>query len=143
MRFLISAVIFFTSPAYAWEFTAAPICTLSQIIPEAEVSITYDPRVPIYAITLNRQSTPWLPGPTFSIQFDGPRPLTISTNRHSLSDADTTLTVSDRGFSNVLAGLEHNTTATAKTAGQSLIIPLDDAAGPVTAFRACVEGGTV
>ena len=143
MRILIYALIFLASPASAWEFTASPICTLNHTLPEAEVRVTYDPRVPVYAISLTRQSTPWLPSPAFSIQFDGPRPLIISTDRHRLSDANTTLTVTDSGFGNVLDGIEFNATATARTASQSVIIPLHDADGPVAAFRACVNGGTV
>ena len=143
MRILISALILLTTPAYAWEFTAAPICTLSHTTAEVEVRVTYDPRVPIYAIKLTRRDTAWRPSPTFALQFDGPRALTISTNRHNLSSANTALTASDRGFSNVLDGLEFNTTATAKTASQTLSIPLDGAAAPVAAFRACTKGGTV
>ncbi len=120
-----------------------PICTLSHTTAEAEVRVTYDPRMPIYAITLTRQDMPWRPSPTFAIQFDGPRALTISTNRHSLSSANTALTVTNTGFSNVLDGIEFNITATAITADQSLSIPLNGAAAPVAAFRACAKGGTV
>ena len=143
MHILIPALLFFTSPAYEWEFTAVPICTLSHTTAEAEVRVTYDPRMPIYAITLTRQDMPWRPSPTFAIQFDGPRALTISTNSHSLSSANTALTVTNTGFSNVLDGIEFNITATAITADQSLSIPLNGAAAPVAAFRACAKGGTV
>lgn len=143
MRTLISSLFLLASPAYAWEFTAAPICTLSHATADAEVRVTYDPRVPLYTLALTRRVNAWLSSPWFAIQFDGPRALTISTDRHRLSRENTALTASDSGFSNVLDGLEFNTTATAKTARQTLTISLDGAAAPVAAFRACAMGGTV
>ena len=50
-------------------------------------------------------------GPIFAIAFVGDSPFEITTNRHALSDDGQTLTVRDRGFGNVLNGMEFNTTA--------------------------------
>lgn len=143
MRTFLTTLFLLASPAAAWKFTANPICTLSHATPDAALRVTYDPRGPVYAIALTRSASTWQDSPTFAIRFDGPRALTITTDRHSLTDADTTLTVEDTGFSNVLNGLEFNATATAMTAGQSLAIPLDGIAQPMAAFRACIDGGTV
>ena len=141
-RFLI-ALFFFASPAAAWEFTANPICTLSHATPDAALRVTYDPRGPVYAIALTRSASKWQDSPTFAIRFDGARGLTITTDRHKITDADTTLRVEDSGFSNVLNGLEFNREATALTSRQALAFPLDGIAQPMAAFRACVDGGTV
>jgi hypothetical protein len=127
------------APARAWEFTPVPVCTLSHETAEASVAVTWDPREQEpFAIRIAR-TDPWPEGPVFSIEYAGPRPLTISTSRHALSDGGAAITVTDRGFGNVLDGLEFNATATAVLGGTRVPFPLDDAAGPVRDFRACTE----
>lgn len=69
----------------------------------------------------------------------GPVSNMISTNRHTLSNDDATLTVTDRGFGNVLDGLEFNETATALLGEQAVVLSLEGAASAVQAFRACTR----
>lgn len=127
------------SPAAAWEFTPTPVCTLSHVEPQAELRITYDPRLPEpYAIAIT-QEAPWSDASVFSMTFQGARGLTISTDRQTLSSDGTTLTVTDRGFGNVLNGLEFNVLATARLGSDALFFPLAGAAPEVQAFRACTE----
>ena len=76
------------------------------------------------------------------MRFDGPRGLTITTNRQTLTENGRTLTVTDRGFGNVLNGLEFNTTATALSDDVEVPFPLDGAASAVQAFRACATAPT-
>ena len=141
MRSLI-ALLLLAAPATAWEFTPSPVCTLSHAEQSGAVTVTYDPTVAQpYSIAITRSESTWPAAPVFGIRFDGPRGLTISTDRHRLSDAQSTLTVSDRGFGNVLDGLEFNRTATALTGEAEVTFSLDGAAPEVQAFRACTEGG--
>lgn len=134
---LTLVLIIAAAPAAAWEFSALPVCTLSHETPEASVAVTYDPRRDQpYAITITL-AQPWPEGPLFGIRYDGGRAQTITTDRHVLSDGGRTLTVTDRGFGNVLDGLEFNTTATAATGDRAVTLPLDGAAPEVAAFRAC------
>ncbi len=137
MRSLV--LLLLASPAAAWEFTPVPVCTLRHATGEAAVTITWDPRqTEAYAIRIDRPAG-WPEGPVFSIDYAGPRPLVISTPRHRLSDDATALSVTDRGFGNVLDGLEFNSTATAVLGDARVPFALDGAAGPVRAFRACTE----
>ena len=130
------------TPAYAWEFSPTPVCTLSHELPEASVRVTHDPRLPEpYAIAITRPDG-WSDGTAFSIVFEGARGLTISTDRQRLSDNGRTLTVTDRGFGNVLDGLEFNRTATALFGDTAISFPLDGAAPEVQAFRACATAPT-
>jgi hypothetical protein len=144
MRIIIAflSLCVLASPAWAWEFTPDPICTLSREAEGASVVVTYDPRVPEYAITL-RRTVPWPLAPNFAIRFDGPRGFTISTSRHRLSDGGTALTVTDSGFGNVLDGLRYNDTAIAVTGSATLPVPLSGAAPAVEAFRACAQAPSV
>jgi len=136
MRSIVLPALFalFAPPVEAWEFTPTPVCTLVHIEAGAEVVLTYDHGTRLYAI---RVTTPqgWPMAPAFSMRFDGPRPGTISTQRHRLDG--TSLTVTDAGFGNVLNGLEFNTTATAFTQTSAVTVSLAGAAGPVQKFRAC------
>lgn len=130
------------SPAAAWEFTPTPVCTLWHDTPDANLRVTYDPRLTEpYAIAIAR-AAPWPEAPVFSMTFDGSRGLTISTDRQTLSSDRTTLTVTDRGFGNVLNGLEFNVMATARLGNDALAFPLAGAAPEVRAFRACAEAPT-
>jgi hypothetical protein len=129
------------TPLRAWEFTAAPVCTLRHAEGGAQVAVTYDPRLAEpYAIAITL-AEPWPESPGFGIRYDGARPLAIGTDRHRLTDAGRTLTVTDTGFGNVLDGLEFNATATARAGGRTVVLDLSGAAGPVRAFRACTAGG--
>lgn len=142
MRHVLISLLLASSPAAAWEFSPTPVCTLSHATPEADLRVTYDPRQEQpYAIAISRQQ-PWQDATTFSMRFDGPRGLTITTDRQRLSDDGRTLTVTDRGFGNVLNGLEFNTTATALFGIAEAPFPLDGAAREVQAFRECATAPT-
>lgn len=134
----IAILLLTASPALAWESRLGPVCELVHQGETVHVRVTYDSAVPEYAIAITPDRG-WSTGPTFSIRFDGPRGLTISTNRHVIMESGTTLTVTDRGFGNVLNGLEFNETATASLGDQAVVIALDGAAPAVRAFRACTE----
>lgn len=127
------------TPALAWEIKSGSFCELTHKDEIAQVRITYDLAISEYAIaiTLNRA---WSPEPMFAIRFDGPRSITISTNRHLLSGDRKTLTVRDQGFGNVLNGIEFNDTATAVLGNQAVVLALDGAGPAVRAFRACANG---
>lgn len=127
------------SPALAWEFRAGAICELTHADEGADVRVTYDPAIPEYAIEI-APARSWSAAPLFAMRFDGPRGLTIMTDRHVMADGGSTLTVRDRGFGNVLDGLEFNDTATALLGDQAVTIPLDGAAPEVRAFRDCASG---
>lgn len=118
-------------PAPAWEFTPTPVCTLRDAGAIA-TEVTYDGT--LYAIHLTR-SGGWPDAPVFAIRFEGAAPLTISTSRHVIDGAK--LSVTDRGFDNVLNGLQFNDTATALIGELAVEIDLTGAALPVEAFRAC------
>lgn len=142
MRFWLGMLLASATGAAAWEFTPSPVCTLWHQLPDAEVRITFDPTQPQpYSIAVKLASG-WPDAPDFSIQYVGPRGLTITTDRHEITDGGKTLTVSDRGFGNVLNGLEFNEIATARSGETVAQIPLTGAAPKVQAFRACSEAPT-
>jgi hypothetical protein len=124
-------------PAVAWEAGIdGARCTLDHAGAEAEVRLTYDPALPEYTIAVTR-AEPWPEAAVFAMRFEGPRANMIQTTRHVLSDGGQTLTVTDRGFGNVLDGLEFNATALA-LAGETVVsLDLTGAAPEVAAFRAC------
>ncbi|MEM7644123.1 MAG: excinuclease ABC subunit B [Pseudomonadota bacterium] len=138
MRILALLLGLWPLPAWAWTFSPLPICTLEQATETGTTRVTFDPSTGIYAIALTRPDG-WPPAPVFSIRFEGGAPLTISTPRHVIDGA--TLTVTDRGFGNVLAGLEFNATATAILGETIFPMDLTGAAEPVRAFRACPAAG--
>ena len=107
------------------------------------VRVTYDPRLPEYAITLTRADAAWTPAPVFSIQFDGTQSLKISTDRQRYGAEGRALSVTDRGFDNVLAGLALNETATGILGSQTMTVSLAGAADPVQAFRTCATSPSV
>ena len=136
---LIILALATAQPVGAWEFSPSPVCTLRHEGSEGDVTLTWDPlRDHAYAITVTRNSA-WVDGPVFAISFQGNRGLTISTQRHVLSEDRTSLTVTDQGFGNVLDGLEFNDRAVADLGGSQVTFGLEDAAGPVRDFRACTE----
>ena len=135
----LAVLLLTATPALAWEAKTGPICELTHEDEVANVRVTYDPAVAEYAIAIT-PDRPWSPGPVFAIRFDGPRGLTISTGRHVISGEGATLTVTDRGFGNVLNGIEFNDTATALLGDRAIAFALDGAGPAVRAFRACTAG---
>lgn len=137
MRLTAALLALLPAPALAWDFSPVPVCTLTHRDAAAEVTVTFDPALPEYAIAITLAEGTWDAAPVFAIAFEGGAALTISTDRHALSDGGATLTVRDSGFGNVLNGMEFNARARAG-AGTTLIdIPLDGAAPAVQAFRRC------
>ncbi|MBF9030433.1 excinuclease ABC subunit B [Rhodobacterales bacterium HKCCE3408] len=127
-------------PAQAWKAGVSDgICTLSHETANVSVQLTYDPALPQYAITVTGPDD-WPDAPVFAMHFLGGRELFISTDRHVIDGP--ALTVTDRGFGNVLDGLEFNTRAVAASGGAAVDIPLDGAAPAVAAFRACTTAPT-
>ncbi|WP_371226583.1 hypothetical protein [Roseovarius sp. 2305UL8-3] len=129
-------LILFASAAQAWEFTPGLPCLLSHETSQARIELTYDPTQPLYSLTISR-AQPWAETPSFGMRFDGPHARAIGTGRHVLNADRSALTVTDRGFGNVLDGLQYNHTATAIAGDVEIAFPLEGAAGPVAAFRAC------
>lgn len=130
------ACILFATQAGAWEaFRVGPVCYLSHETDAATVTVSHDATKPVpYAIELDRAGG-WQTGPVFAMRFDGLGPLTITTDRHTVTD--TTLTVTDSGFGNVLDGLAQNFVALATSGDTALVIPLEGAAPEVEKFRSC------
>jgi hypothetical protein len=125
------------APVSAWEFTPVPVCTLSHAEAGATLRITHDPRQDLpYALALSGPA-PWPDAPSFAIRFEGGMALTIVTREHRLSEDRSVLSVADRGFGNVLNGLEFNATATALLGEVAVPFGLEGAPGPVRDFRAC------
>jgi hypothetical protein len=140
----LSMSLLAAAPAPAWEARVGTICELVHAEEDGDVRVTYDPRGPEYAITIRRSTGAWPTGPVFVIRFDGGRPITIQTDRHALSEGGAALTVTDRGFGNVLDGLQYNETATAYLGDVALPFALtgpEPAAPAVEEFRRCTEGG--
>lgn len=135
----LAILLLTAAPALAWEAKSGDICELVHDGENASVRVTYDPAVPEYAIAIT-PAAPWLGGPIFVMRFDGPRRNVIATDRHVLSGGGTSVTVTDRGFGNVLNGLEFNQTATALLGDQAVAVSLDGAAPAVREFRACASG---
>lgn len=133
-----AALVLFASPAVGWEFSSDPICTLRHVEGKAQVTVTHDPRrADPYAIAVTTTAA-WPDDGIFSMRFDGPQGLTITTDRQVLSADRKALTVTDKGFGNVLNGLEFNTTVTAILGDTTVAFALDGAAPEVQSFRACV-----
>ncbi len=141
MRHLIgpsAMILAMAMPAHAWQAgTEGVLCTLTHAQDDVDVRLTFDPAVPLYTITLTSPE-PWPIAPDFVIVFDGPQPNIIATDRHVLSPDRRSLTVSDRGFGNVLDGLQFNQTATGISGAAARAVSLADAAPEVAAFRACL-----
>lgn len=133
---LVLALLAFGAPAQAWEFTPGPPCLLTHDTGQAQVELTYDPTQPLYTITVTRPQ-PWPDAPIFKMRFVGPQWSEIGTGRHVLSEDRRSITVMDRGFGNVLNGLEYNVSAHAILGEAEVVFPLDGAAEPVQKFRAC------
>lgn len=128
-------LISLASPVVAWDFTQTPLCTVTHEETDLSFEMTYDPGLPEYALHLTLKDGNWPTGTVFSLRFEGPAGLTISTNRHVI-DGDT-LSVTDRGFGNVLNGLQFNGRAVAVIGTSEFPISLDGAAPSIEAFRDC------
>jgi hypothetical protein len=130
------ALLLLATPAAGWEASRdGPVCLLTHRMDDAEITVSHDATRSVpYAIELMRTDG-WQPGPVFAIRFDGPRPLTITTDRHSVTGE--TLSVTDTGFGNVLNGIAGNQVAIAMSGETALVIPLTGAAPEVEAFKAC------
>ncbi|MGR3635119.1 MAG: hypothetical protein ACU0BK_04250 [Shimia sp.] len=140
MRLLtLIPLLLLTSPAAAWEATVDTICTLTHETDTAHVHLTYDPTKPLYTLAITRKGAPWPDDPWFAMRFVGPNEITISTDKHVLSDNGQTLSVADSGFSNVLDGLQFNAMALAGTQSDGEAIDLEGAAPEVQAFRDCTS----
>ncbi|MEO0772742.1 MAG: hypothetical protein AAFZ04_06115 [Pseudomonadota bacterium] len=135
MRYLI-ILLCLATPAHAWDFTPGTPCLLTHETAAFQMELTYDPVAPLYSITVTLPD-PWPDAPSFGMRFDGPQGRVIGTDQHQLSNDGRSLTVTDRGFGNVLDGLQFNHTATAQSGDISVTFPLDGAAEPVEAFRKC------
>lgn len=134
MRHLSILIALIANTANAWTFTPTPVCTLVHEAPDATLTITHDPSLAEpYALDLE-VDRPLPDGPVFALDFGG---LAISTDRHRLSPDRRTLGVTDRGFGNVLRGLEAGTGVRALIGDAAIPFPTDDAAAAVAAFRAC------
>lgn len=134
---LALALILFASPAAAWEFAPRPICTLFDSSEAGEITVTYDAEITEYTITVTLPDGTWPSDPTFAMAFAGERPISIQTNRYTLSNDGRSLTVKDRGFGNVLNGLEFNTHAYAVLGDTMVGFALDGIDPAISAFRAC------
>ncbi len=136
MRSLIALLLTATT-AQAWSFTPLPICTLGNA-PDAivQVRVTFDPQTALYALHMTRDAG-WDAAEVFSLAFNGARPLQISTTQHSVTNGGTTLSVVDRGFGNVLDGVQFNDTATALLGDMAVQVSLQGAAPEVAKFRDC------
>ena len=137
MRYAL-AFLTLATPAAAWDFQPLPVCTLSFDNGKATVRVTYDPaEAEPYAITLDRRDQMWVDAPVFALWFDGPAQAMIRTDRHKLSNNDARLTVTDKGFDNVLGGMALNHVVTAMLGDQIIVLPLIGAAAEVERFLAC------
>ncbi|WP_411890121.1 excinuclease ABC subunit B [Yoonia sp. SDW83-1] len=134
---LALALTLLASPAAAWEFSPAPICTLTNTSDAGEITVTYDASLPEYTITLTLADGQWSDAPAFGMAFDGGRSVAIQTDRHTLSPDGRSLTVKDRGFGNVLNGLEFNTMAMGASGDTFLAMPLAGIGPAIQAFRDC------
>lgn len=101
------------------------------------MTVTYDPEIAEYAITVTLADDTWPTGSTFGMAFASDRPINIQTDRFTLSDEGRSLTVKDRGFSNVLDGLEFNARAYAILGDMTVGFSLDGIETAIEAFRSC------
>ena len=122
-------------PALAWQAgRTGAICTLSDA--SGDVVLTHDPSGPVYTITVRRDDA-WPVAAVFGITFLGQDGLTITTDRHVLSDDGRAITVTDRGFGNLLAGMRGNDSATIFAGPVSKTVSLAGAGPAVDAFEDC------
>lgn len=122
-------------PAPAWEVgRMGTICTLSDA--SGDIVLTHDPSGPVYTITVRRDDA-WPAVAVFGITFLGQDSLTITTDRHMRAPDGLSITVTDRGFGNLLAGMRGNDSATIFAGPVSKTISLAGASPAVDAFEDC------
>ncbi|MEL6573143.1 MAG: hypothetical protein AAFQ64_15890, partial [Pseudomonadota bacterium] len=119
-----------------WTFAETEVCTLTHVEDSTEVTVVYDPATGTYTISVTT-AVEWADSPVFRLRFDGPNALTIGTDQHTLSNDRRSLSVSDSGFGNVLAGIGRNLQMTALNGDQSVTVSTTDAADPVADFTTC------
>ena len=134
---LALAFTLLASPVAAWDFSPSPICTLIKVTDMGEMVVTYDAALPEYTITLTLGDGKWPDASVFGMAFDGGQAIAIQTDRHILSADRRSLTVKDRGFGNVLNGLEFNTFAMGAAGDTFLAMPLAGIGPAIRAFRDC------
>ncbi len=134
---LALALTLFAFPAAAWEFSPAPICTLTETTAEGTLTITYDASLPEYTITITLPDATWPAAPGFAMGFAGDRPISIQTDRHMRSADGRSLRVKDTGFGNVLNGLEFNMRAYATSGDTTVGFTLTDIGPAIRDFRNC------
>lgn len=133
----VLAFLLLASPAAAWEFSASPICTLTDTSEAGEMTVTYDPAITEYTITVTLPDGTWPDAASFGMAFANDRPISIQTDQHIISSDGRSITVKDRGFGNVLNGLEFNTRAYAMLGDTTVGIDLTGIGPAITAFRDC------
>lgn len=133
----VLALLLAPFPALAWDFSPDPVCTLTHQSDTALITVTYDPRLPEYALTVALLDADWDGGANFTMNFIGANPLQIGTTQHRFEPDGFTLSVRDKGFGNVLDGLEFNDFVSGQSGVTSFSASLDGAAPAVQAFRAC------
>ncbi len=133
----VLALLLLASPATAWEFSASPICTLTDTSDEGEMTVTFDPAITEYTVTVTLSDGVWPEDPVFGMAFASDRPISIQTDRHRISPDGRSLSVKDRGFGNVLNGLQFNTRAYAILGDKTVGFALDGIGPAIEAFRDC------
>lgn len=136
LRMILPILMILTPlPALAWEAgRMGAICTLSD--GSGNVVLTHDPSGPVYTITA-RRADPWPEAAIFGMTFLGQNGLTITTDRHLRAPDGLSITVTDRGFGNLLAGMRGNDTATLFAGPARMTVSLAGAAPAIAIFEAC------
>lgn len=133
------ALFLLATPASAWEFSPRPICTPTDASEAGEITVTYDAAITEYTVTVTLPDGTWPSDPVFGMAFAGERPISIQTDRYTLSADNRSLTVKDRGFGNVLNGLEFNTRAYVMLGDTTVGFSLIGIGSSIAAFRDCPE----
>ncbi|WP_179379681.1 excinuclease ABC subunit B [Jannaschia marina] len=135
MRTLVLFLLCLPQAVAAWTFAPEPICTVADTQDAVTIEVTFDPATALYAIAFTRAAG-WPDTTTLALHFDrGMGDLTITTDRHVVEGPR--LSVTDRGFGNVLRGLEFFGRATLLMDGLTLGFDTTQAGEPVRAFRDC------
>lgn len=121
----------------SWRFDETTACVITGETPETVVVVIHDYQAGRYTIAVSQTGQTWTPGPDLSIAFQGGRELVIGTDQHFLSDEGDVLMVTDRGFGNVLDGMQFNQRMTINTGEHIVKIDLNGAAAAVAEFRDC------
>lgn len=134
MRYLILALFLAAPPLHAWEFTPGAPCRVDHSLPGLDIALTHDPAVPEWTITLTREA-PWPEVGFFRMAFANG--IVITTDRQTLSDGGRTLSVADRGFGNVIAGLSSLPAAEARVGETAVRFSTEGAAAPLQKLTDC------